>query len=62
MLLWYTIEELMEFRKNKIAYLSDPWNILDWINLIIFYVVVGRGFPSSTALLNLGRILGGIFD
>ena len=28
MLLWYTIEELLEFRKNKLAYLSDPWNIL----------------------------------
>jgi|AntAceMinimDraft_12_1070368.scaffolds.fasta_scaffold135505_1 hypothetical protein len=41
MILYYTIEELLEFRKNKLAYLSDPWNIMDWINLIIFYVVIG---------------------
>mmetsp|Transcript_18756 Transcript_18756/g.46699 ORF Transcript_18756/g.46699 Transcript_18756/m.46699 type:complete len:1062 (+) Transcript_18756:270-3455(+) len=41
MLLWYTIEELLEFRKNKMEYMSNAWNILDWINLVVFYVVVG---------------------
>lgn len=40
MLMWYTIEELLEIRKSRSEYFTNAWNILDWINLIIFYVVI----------------------
>ena len=40
-ILFYTLQELREIIKDKWKYFKDPWNILDWANLLILYVVIG---------------------
>mmetsp|Transcript_18147 Transcript_18147/g.59274 ORF Transcript_18147/g.59274 Transcript_18147/m.59274 type:complete len:1019 (-) Transcript_18147:50-3106(-) len=41
MVVWYTVEEMMEIRKQKWEYFNNPWNWVDWINLIVFYIAIG---------------------
>eukprot|EP00873_Tetraselmis_striata_P002177 jgi/Tetstr1/422441/TSEL_013279.t1 len=38
---FFTVQELREIVKLKAAYFKDPWNLMDWANLIILYVVIG---------------------
>lgn len=32
---YFMIEEGREIKKDKIAYFHDPWNVLDWINMLL---------------------------
>lgn len=38
---FYTVQEVREIIREKAAYFKDPWNLMDWANLIILYVVIG---------------------
>lgn len=46
MIVWYTVEELIEIRKSGWEYWGDGWNYLDWANLIILYAVYGLRFGA----------------
>ena len=39
--LFYTLQELREIYKLRWKYFQDPWNVMDWANLIILYTVLG---------------------
>ena len=38
---FFTVQEIREISKERLAYFKNVWNILDWANLIILYVVLG---------------------
>ena len=40
MVVYYTFEELVEIYRERCSYFADAWNLLDWINLLIFYIVI----------------------
>eukprot|EP00951_Prasinocladus_malaysianus_P033830 scaffold337532_cov43-Prasinocladus_malaysianus.AAC.1 len=40
-ILFYTVQEIREIMKHKLDYFKDPWNYMDWANLITLYVVIG---------------------
>ncbi|UPR03093.1 polycystin cation channel protein [Chloropicon primus] len=40
-IVWYTLLEILEIKAGGWAYFKDPWNYLDWLNLIILYCVIG---------------------
>eukprot|EP00232_Nephroselmis_pyriformis_P001496 CAMPEP_0182913856 /NCGR_PEP_ID=MMETSP0034_2-20130328/38248_1 /TAXON_ID=156128 /ORGANISM="Nephroselmis pyriformis, Strain CCMP717" /LENGTH=1001 /DNA_ID=CAMNT_0025050585 /DNA_START=146 /DNA_END=3151 /DNA_ORIENTATION=+ len=46
MIVWYTIEELVEINRQRWAYFKEAWNYLDWANLMIFYTVIGLRIAS----------------
>ena len=56
-LLYYSIEEGLEIKKHKIAYIKNFWNILDLVVLILGYVCVAvnlyRTFEVSSLLKEL---------
>eukprot|EP00898_Chlorokybus_atmophyticus_P001011 jgi/Chlat1/1910/Chrsp149S02222 len=53
LVVYYTIEELIEIKQKGFAgEFSDPWNWLDWANLIIFYVVIGLRVSALVKLNN----------
>eukprot|EP01083_Nonionella_stella_P085164 236005_1 len=40
--LWFTMEEFLELKRQGLEqYVEDRWNILDWINLFVFYITIG---------------------
>ncbi|XRB15048.1 polycystin 2 [Pseudoscourfieldia marina] len=49
MIVWYTVEELIEIRKSGWEYWGDGWNYLDWANLIILYAVYDLQIPPLYA-------------
>ena len=40
-IVWYTLIEILEIKAEGWAYFKEPWNYLDWLNLIILYCVIG---------------------
>lgn len=40
-IVFYTLQELREIMKLRFAYFKDVWNLLDWANLLILYIVIG---------------------
>jgi len=40
MVFYFTVEEITEIKKQGLIYLKNPWNYMDWANLIIIYVVI----------------------
>ena len=38
----FTFEEFVELKNGGLkAYIADRWNIIDWINLFVFYIIIG---------------------
>jgi len=49
----FTMEEFYElYDKGLIGYMEDRWNILDWINLLVFYVTIGWRLHQYTLIDN----------
>ncbi|CAG9461774.1 unnamed protein product [Pedinophyceae sp. YPF-701] len=46
MTLYYTVQEVIEIARSKLAYLREAWNYIDWANLIIIYTVFGLRLAS----------------
>ena len=46
MCIYYTVTEFIELYNTGIAYFTDAWNLMDWANLIILYVVFGLRIVS----------------
>ena len=45
-IVWYTLLEILEIKAEGWAYFKEPWNYLDWLNLIILYTVIGLKLSS----------------
>jgi len=36
--IWYLFEELQEIWKHRFKYFLDPWNVMDWLNMILLII------------------------
>ena len=49
---FFTVQEIREVFKERLLYFKNVWNILDWANLIILYIVLGM--QLGTLLMTTG--------
>jgi hypothetical protein len=35
----FVVQEVEEIKRDRMAYLKDVWNLMDWMNLCVFFAV-----------------------
>ena len=42
MVIFFCVMEAVEFAKTGVMYFSDVWNVMDWLNFLMYYLVYGQ--------------------